>query len=140
VEISHEMKVLTKPEKVYAALTEQTGIASWFTSDTSAEPNVGAIAEFRFDRAERIMTVQVVNLQPFQRVEWQLRQGMPGWENQNGLITWMLTPTENGTIVRFSHGGWDTTNGPFASVSFKWAGYMTSLKKYLETGFGTPVS
>ena len=40
-------------ETVYRALTEQTGIASWFTTDTIAEPVPGSVAEFRFDGGKR---------------------------------------------------------------------------------------
>lgn len=129
-EILHALITSAAPETVYQALTEQAGLAVWLCPDTSAEPRAGSIAEFRFDRGT--IRVEIVQLEPNRKVVWKLLQGMPGWEEQAGLITWRLVPAEGGTLVRFSHGGWETKD--YDSVSYKWAWFMTNLRKYVETG------
>ena len=140
MEILHEMLARTTPETIYAALTEQSGLASWFTTDVHAEAKIGSLVEFKFDKGERMLRIQIIDLVPCRKVQWKLLQGLPGWEHMNALITWSLTPVEWGTIVHFSHNGWETTDGAFPSVSFKWATFMSSLKKYGETGTGMPAS
>ena len=141
MEIVHEMLArATTPETVYAALTEQTGLSAWFTTDTKAEPIVGSKAEFGFDRGQYSIKVEVVRLEAARLVQWKLVQGMPGWADMQALITWELRPHPNGTIVHFSHDGWASHDGPFGSVSYKWACFMTSLRAYVETGTGAPVS
>jgi uncharacterized protein YndB with AHSA1/START domain len=128
----HELITSATPETVYQALTEQAGLTAWLCLDTSAEPRAGSTAEFRFDRG--MIQVEITQLEPNRKVVWKLLQGMPGWEKQSGLITWRLAPAESGTLVRFSHSGWETTEGAYASVSYKWALFMTGLRTYVETG------
>ena len=43
-----------------------------------------------------------------------------------------------GTRVRFWHGEWEFEDGLLPSCSFQWAMYLDSLRRYLETGTGTP--
>jgi hypothetical protein len=44
-----EVPISAPPERVYQAITEQAGLASWWTPDVSkAEPRIGSVAEFRF--------------------------------------------------------------------------------------------
>jgi uncharacterized protein YndB with AHSA1/START domain len=138
VEILHEMLIRKgTAEAIYQALTEQSGLASWFTPTTTAEPKPGSIAEFHFDRQDRPIRVEITQLEPYRKVQWKVLQGLSGWEGETGVMTWQLTAMEWGVLVRLSHSGWSTTEGPFASVSYKLACYMTSLKKYIETGTGT---
>ena len=49
-----------------------------------------------------------------------------------------MKPSEHGTKLRFGHHNYATTEGSFATVSYTWATYLTSLKNYLETGKGSP--
>jgi hypothetical protein len=53
-------------------------------------------------------------------------------------VTWDLTPVEEGTKLLFGHRDYAMTEGSFASVSYNWAWFLTSLKQYIETGTGTP--
>ncbi|MEJ2536416.1 MAG: hypothetical protein P8048_05090 [Calditrichia bacterium] len=45
-EIRHFLNIKSSPEKVYRAITEQEGLASWWTRETIAKPQIGSIAEF----------------------------------------------------------------------------------------------
>ncbi len=53
-------------------------------------------------------------------------------------ILWDLARVDNGTRVRFAHRDYASREGSFASVGYSWAGYLASLKDYLETGTGRP--
>jgi uncharacterized protein YndB with AHSA1/START domain len=125
-------------ETIYRALTEQTGVASWFTTDTVVEPVVGSVAEFRFDGGKRRIRVEITELEPDRKICWKLLEHSWDWECMDSMITWELTPVEWGTLVHFSHGGWETNEGAFPSVAYKWATFLTSLKTYVETGKGSP--
>jgi uncharacterized protein YndB with AHSA1/START domain len=50
-EILHMVSVKGTPEKVYAALTEQSGLAGWWTEEVQAQPRVGSVARFKFGEA-----------------------------------------------------------------------------------------
>ena len=47
-DIKHLVTIDAPIPVVYMALTEQDGLAGWWTTDTVAEPVVGSIADFRF--------------------------------------------------------------------------------------------
>jgi uncharacterized protein YndB with AHSA1/START domain len=138
MEIHHAMMVRALPDKVYAALTQQSGLAAWLTSKTIAEPRIGSINEFWFDGGKRTLKVEVQALSANQLVIWRLVQGIPPWEGLRSEITWTLTPAYGGTLVDFRQDGWPASDDVYASVSYKWATFMTSLKAYVDNGTGTP--
>jgi len=47
--ILHRVRIKAPPDKVYKALTEERGLAGWWTKNTKASPTVGAINQFRFN-------------------------------------------------------------------------------------------
>jgi uncharacterized protein YndB with AHSA1/START domain len=131
-----EVPISAPPQRVYQAITEQAGLASWWTPDVSnAEPRIGSVAEFRFGGGY-VTKMEVATLEPDRRVVWNVRQGVPEWTNTR--VTWDLEPTERGTSLRFAHRDYPSTDGSFASVTFNWAWYLASLKTYVEKGQGWP--
>jgi hypothetical protein len=53
-------------------------------------------------------------------------------------ISFELEPNGEYTGVRFRHAGWKSEDGSFAHCSTKWAIFLVSLKKLVESGKGTP--
>lgn len=131
-----EVPISAPRERVYETITEQAGVASWWTPDVvNAEPKVGSVAEFRFGGGY-VTKMEVAALEPGRRVVWTVRHGVPGWANTS--VSWDLTPTERGTTLRFAHRDYPSIEGSFANVTFNWAWYLASLKTYLEKGQGWP--
>lgn len=133
-DILHEVTIKASPEKVYKALTEQSGLAAWWTRDVTAQPKVGTVSEFRFDMTFKM---KVDELDTGRKVYWTpVDGGPPDWAGTR--ITWDLNSVDGGTRVLFGHRDYASTEGSFANVSYNWAGYLISLKHYLETGKGAP--
>jgi uncharacterized protein YndB with AHSA1/START domain len=138
-DILHETTIQATPEKVFQALTEQKGLASWSTVNTAAKPEVGSTAEFTFSQPTPfLIKMKIDKLEAGRKVYWTVEQGAPDWGGTR--VTWDLTPVEGGTKILFGHRNFATTEGSFAGVSYNWAWFITSLKAYLETDKGTPVS
>ena len=135
-DILHELTIAASPEQVYKAVTEQNGLASWWTKRTTAQPKEGTTAEFGFYGGQFTMKFQVTKLEPAKKVNWTVLQSGPDWAGTR--ITWDLTPDDKGTKVLFGHRDWTITDGSYASVNYNWGYFLTSLKAYLETGKGTP--
>ena len=77
-QIKHLLTIDAPVPVVYLALTEQEGIAGWWTTDAVTTPTVGSIAGFRFgDRYHNTMRIDV--LEPDKRVEWTCLDGDPEW-------------------------------------------------------------
>ena len=134
-EIRHFLNIKSSPEKVYRAITEQEGLASWWTRETIAKPQIGSIAEFKFgDRYHNKM--RVIRLVPHKIVEWECLMGDKEWIGTT--FRFELIPDKENTNLRFTHGKWKEMTDFFASCNFQWGHYMRSLKDYCETGKGEP--
>ena len=136
VDILHAVTINAPPAAVYAALTEQNGLRSWWTEHATAEPKVGTVATFSFYGGRAVFNFHIDALEPARNVAWAVEQGAPGWEHTR--ITWDLADDKGQTNVLFGHRDWASTEGNYASTNYIWGWYLTSLKNYLETGTGTP--
>jgi len=73
------------------------------------------------------------------RVRWSsVGEFPPHWQGTE--VAWTLRPSDNGdeTTVQFAHDGWASDEGPLPNAAMTWGTLMTSLKRYVETGTGTP--
>jgi uncharacterized protein YndB with AHSA1/START domain len=124
---------------VYRAITDQAGLAGWWTPDIMARPEVSSMAELCFTGGPAgrfVVKMEVAALEPGRRVRWIVRQGAPEWAGTQ--VSWDLAPVDGGPRLRFTHHDYPSTEGSFASVSYSWAWYLASLKDYVETGTGRP--
>ena len=134
-DIKHLLTIMSPPERVYRAITEQAGLASWWTKETKAKTEIGSVAEFKFgDRYHNKM--RIARLEPYRRVSWECLEGDAEWIGTT--FTFELDPLSDGTRLRFTHGNWREATDFFASCNYNWGYYMRSLKSYCETGDGTP--
>jgi len=136
-DILHEVTIEGSPDAVYAALTKNQGLASWWTTRTrNAKPAVGAVPEFEFPDG-MVFKMEITALEPGRTVHWKPLQGAPDWPGTR--VTWDLVAVDGGTKLLFGHRDYASYGGSFANVSYNWAWFLTSLKQYIETGSGTPV-
>jgi uncharacterized protein YndB with AHSA1/START domain len=133
--IVHRVEVKSSTDKVFAALTEEKGLAGWWSKSVAASPVVGVINKFRFgDRGFNDM--RVVELLPGKRVRWQCVDGAPEWIGTE--LTFDLKSDAGSTVVLFAQRGWKEQVEFMHYCSTKWATYLLSLKSLCETGKGTP--
>jgi uncharacterized protein YndB with AHSA1/START domain len=134
-DILHRIAIKASPEKVYQALSDEKGLAGWWTTNTSASAKVGAIDKFRFgDRGFNDM--KVVELVPGKRVKWNCIDGAQEWIGTE--LTFDLEQENGRTIVLFAQRGWKEPVEFMHYCSTKWAMYLLSLKLLCETGRGKP--
>jgi len=68
-EIALSVAVAASPDVRYEALTGSAGLASFWTSDSQAEPVVGSIGRFGFPSGSRV-ELRIEELEPGRRVAW----------------------------------------------------------------------
>ncbi|MHC4946613.1 MAG: SRPBCC family protein [Planctomycetota bacterium] len=133
--LKHLVFIKAPAEKVYRAVTEQEGLASWWTRETTASPEVGTIAEFKFgDRYHNKMRIR--ELRPDEYVEWECLEGDAEWVGT--IFTFELEKEGNDTKVRFAQKNWKEASDFYAHCNYFWGLYMKSLKDFCETGKGDP--
>ena len=135
IDIRH-MLLIDKPiDVVYKAVTEQGGLAAWWTFETIATPEIGAIIEFKF--GDRYLNkMKVLTLEPNSLVEWECIEGDEQWVGTR--FKFDLEKQGDQTLLRFFHTGCRDTTDFYAHCNYQWGYYMKSLKTYCETGEGTP--
>jgi uncharacterized protein YndB with AHSA1/START domain len=124
----------------FEAITTTEGLASFWTSDCEAKPEVGSVARFGFPAAPVDLRMRVDELVPGQRVTWSCLGDFPHWAGTT--VTWELGPATQGegSSVFFRHGGWgpDYPESEYSSVAFVWGQVVARLKEHLETGRRDP--
>ena len=134
-DIKHLVRINASTETVYKAVTEQAGIAGWWTKETIAKPKIGSYATFKFgDRYFNLM--KIVELLMNRKVVWECLQGDKEWVGTTFVFD--INGNKNETTLRFTHGNWRAQTDFFASCNYQWGHYMNSLKNYCETGVGDP--
>lgn len=129
-DIKHFMTIETTPDKVYAALTTQAGLRSWWTADTSTEPRIGGKADFGFDKREVVFRMKIEKLEPGKRVVWSCHGDQPEWAGTR--LTWEIEADGKTSKLRFIQTGIQTINDFWASCNTTWGELMFRLKNYLE--------
>jgi uncharacterized protein YndB with AHSA1/START domain len=106
--IQHRITIDAAPDRVFDALTLSEGLQSWWTRDSSAKPEIGSVAVFKFVQGTIVFRMRIEELVPGKRVAWLCQGDLQEWEGTQ--LTWELEPTEGGgTDLRFAHKGWAST-------------------------------
>jgi uncharacterized protein YndB with AHSA1/START domain len=136
--IHHVCDISAKPDVVWAALTTQRGLASWWSVSVSApSAEVGAVVRFTF-RGDFNPDMRIEELRPDQRLVWRCVGGHENWTD--GTFRFALEPLdESRTRLRF----WqdyavELADDYYGIYNFNWGYYLESLSEYCSTGKGTP--
>ena len=141
VDIVHRIGATAAAEDVYAALTTVDGLAGWWTEDTKEDVDagtVGGIIRFRFAGAPEPagFDMRVLEVTPSERVRWEVVEGPDEWLGTH--ISFELSQEDGFAIVMFRHSGWREVVPFMYHCSTKWATFLMSLKRLVETGTGEP--
>ena len=134
VDILHRIGITASRDDVYKTLTTIDGLAAWWTEDTSGDDKVGGVIKFRFIPGGFDMLV--LDNQPGELVRWEVVDGPEEWIGTH--VSFELSRADDYTIVLFRHVGWMEPVEFMYHCSTKWATYLMSLKRLVETGKGEP--
>ncbi|WP_225850412.1 SRPBCC domain-containing protein [Streptomyces sp. HPF1205] len=134
VDILHRIGVVSAPEDVYRALTTVDGLAGWWTRDTDGNGGAGGVLRFRFEPGG--FDMKVLEARPARHVLWEVVDGPEEWVGTR--VGFELRQEGDFTIVMFRHEGWREPVEFMHHCSTKWATFLMSLKRLVETGKGEP--
>lgn len=131
--ILHRIEIKGSPDAVYRAVSEQSGLAKWWTPMVEATPEVGSTARFRFGDGKHGPDMEVTALTPAQKVAWRCVDGP--WLGHE--FQFDIRPSDKGAVLLFAHRGWAEADEFYMHCNAKWGYFLgTSLKSYVETGTG----
>ncbi len=134
-DILHRVGIRAPAQQVFAVLSEQNGLAGWWTRNVAAAPVVGSVNRFRFgDKGFNDM--KVIELSPGKRVKWLCVDGAAEWIGTE--ITFDLKEQNDATVLLFAQRFWKEPVEFMHYCSTKWAAYLIGLKSLCETGTGAP--
>lgn len=133
-DILHRIGITVAPEDVYTALTTVDGLSRWWTEETDGDASLGGVVRFRFVPGG--FDMKVLETSPASRVLWEVVDGPEEWIGTQ--ISFDLKREGEYTIVLFRHEGWREPVEFMSHCSTKWATFLMSLKRLLETGAGEP--
>lgn len=131
--IKHLFHINASKEKVFEALTTISGLANWWTTQTTGDSKPGGVIQFRFgDMGGPDMKVTAIK--PNESVSWECVSGPEDWIGH--IFSFHLDTADNKTRVCFEQSGWKETGDFYASCNFSWGRYMESLRQLCQTGKG----
>lgn len=137
-DIRHYLRIKGDTSKVYEALTTQEGLSSWWTKDVEASAEEDSITKFGFNNRRTLFEMRIDKLVPGERVEWTC-VGDGSFEEWVGTnLFFDIKQEDDDVALNFGHLNWKSADGYLPLCSYDWAGYLRSLKNYIETGQGTP--
>ena len=135
VDILHRVGVRASVDDVYKTLGTIDGLAGWWTEDTVGDPAVGGVIAFRFGEVGGF-DMKVLDSEPGKLVRWEVVAGPEEWVGTH--VRFDLTQEDEFAIVMFRHEGWAEAVPFMYHCSTKWATFLMSLKRLVETGTGEP--
>jgi uncharacterized protein YndB with AHSA1/START domain len=136
-DIRHRVAISAPLERVYEAVSTPEGLSQWWTRDgVRGGSGEGSALQFFFGQPTPAATMEVTRLSPDGHVSWNCVDGADEWVGTT--ITFDLTHTDTDTVVLFTHADWREPVEFMAHCSARWAYFLLSLKRYVETGTGTP--
>ena len=133
-DILHQITVKAAPDAVFAAVTTAEGLRSWWTQSSRAEPREGSVSVFGFVGGSVEFHFRVDELADNKRAAWTCVAApkVPD-EWVDTRVTFNLEPTDDGgTVVGFSHTGWESVEGAYAQCNTVWGELMHRLRDYVE--------
>jgi uncharacterized protein YndB with AHSA1/START domain len=142
-EIVHELTIAAPAKNIFDAITTPEGLAGWWSTDAEATPELDSITKLRLATGAQVV-LRVDLLEAPELVHWECVEGPEEWVGTTiALRIEALDRDDDGQPdgvcrLRFWHGGWPYADGMMPRSSFEWAMRLDSLRRYLETGTGSP--
>jgi uncharacterized protein YndB with AHSA1/START domain len=127
--IYHQVSIGVHRDRLYEALTTREGLSKWWTAECVAKPEVGFVNEFH-DGPQFNHRMKVIHLQSGHSVEWKCVDQHDDWTGTQ--VSFRLTDRGDQTCLDFKHTGFAVENESYAASNYRWAVYLTNLKRYCE--------
>ncbi|MGB6059983.1 MAG: SRPBCC domain-containing protein [Microthrixaceae bacterium] len=109
--IQREIRVDASPEVVFEVITSPDHLKEWWPDEATLEPTPGFVGELVFgdrnDPGAHVPQITVVDAEPYRlfSFRWVYPEGETASPTNSLLVTFELTPSDPGTVVRMTETG-----------------------------------
>lgn len=134
--IEREIYVDASPEVVFGVVSSPTHLEQWWPDEAQYEPVPGSTGEIVFgtrDAGGTAVSFTVVDAQPPRRFSfrWTHPQGEPAAEGNSLLVTFELTPSAGGTLLKMTEAGFREMGWEAAVLEEQYQSHLTGWDFYL---------
>ena len=135
--IERELHIEASPEVVFDVISSPEHIRDWWSAETEVEPVAGSTSELRWrdevsGRVD-VVPITVIDVQPPRRFSFRWTQG-PGelpTPSNSLLVTFELSPSGTGTVLRLTETGFRERGWDIAVVEEAYHEHVTGWDFYL---------
>jgi uncharacterized protein YndB with AHSA1/START domain len=130
--IKAQFEVATTPAEVRRWLDNASGIAGWWSDGvegSAATPRDQF--HVRFPSSPVVFDLVVTEVSD-EAVEWHIPESPPWWKGTT--IRFQLTPTDEGTTMLFTHGGFEPDDPIIQAITPAWVRFLDNLVAVAQSG------
>ncbi|HKF49030.1 MAG TPA: SRPBCC domain-containing protein [Terracidiphilus sp.] len=125
-DIRHSIQISAAPEAVYPLAGSANGFTQWWAADVTES---GGSVELGFFRRSTIYRLRLTAGAAPNRAEWACNSGVE-WDGTR--LVFEIAPANSGTVLHFTHAGWESETQYFTSCNTTWGALMFRLKAAAE--------
>jgi len=125
-DILHSIQISAPQETIYKLISTADGLSKWWAADVT---ETGGFVELGFFKRQTVYRLRPDLNQPHDRFEWFCESGK---EWSGTALIFRLEAAGAGTLVRFTHAGWQFASDYFVSCTTIWGELMFRLKSAAE--------
>jgi uncharacterized protein YndB with AHSA1/START domain len=140
--IEREIHIEASPDIVYRVVSEPEHLSQWWPDEAELEPSTGGTGRISFVRPEgtKLEALTVVEADPPRRFafRWTYDDGLVAAPDNSLLVTFDLTPSGGGTLLKmtetgFREMGWEAAvlEETYLEHSQGWDHFMARLDEYV---------
>ena len=133
--IERELFIEASPEVVFDVVSSAEHVREWWPHEARFEAVPGDSGEIVFGEhgGERTVSLTVVEVQPPElfSFRWTHPEGEPAREGNSLLVTFRLTPTRGGTLLRMTESGFREMGWNAALLEQQYHEHVTGWRYYL---------
>jgi hypothetical protein len=125
-DIKHSIPITAKPEGIYPLVATARGFSQWWAEDVTESS--GAV-ELGFFKRSTVYRVKLKVGNPPNHAEWVCETG-DEWKGTH--LMFRLERVDPGTLLRFTHSGWQRESDFLIACTTTWGELMYRLKAVAE--------
>ena len=135
-DIRHSLQISAPPTVIYPLVSTAPGFAQWWSQDVSEDVSEAeGLVQLGFFKRNTIYRLRRTGSQPPnridrpERIEWMCESGK---EWAGTLLVFHLEAVPTGTLLGFTHAGWESDTPYFISCNTVWGELLFRLKAAAE--------